>query len=133
MAQKQRKYLKSKIDDGTTREDERHKYNTTMSELLSDGNNSGSGYDKIQHPSINHHQHKRFNSPTEYINELGGSKSFVIEKILIANNGVGAVKAIRSMRKWCYEVFGNERAIKFIVMATPEDLRYVSVIIQCNR
>eukprot|EP00536_Pseudo-nitzschia_multiseries_P005377 jgi/Psemu1/318630/estExt_fgenesh1_pm.C_1000011 len=48
---------------------------------------------------------------------------FVIEKILIANNGVGAVKAIRSMRKWSYEVFGNERAIKFVVMATPEDLR----------
>ena len=98
-----------------------------MSELLSAGNNSGSGsgYDKIQHPSINHHQHKRFHSPTDYVNELGGNKSFVIEKILIANNGVGAVKCIRSMRKWCYEVFGNERAIKFVVMATPEDLRYV--------
>ena len=112
-----------------------------MSELLPPGSSTSKSsstststfYDKIQHPSINNHQHKRFNSPTEYINELGGSKSFVIEKILIANNGVGAVKAIRSMRKWCYEVFGNERAIKFIVMATPEDLRYVSVIIQCNR
>ena len=111
-----------------------------MSELLPPGSSTSKSsstststfYDKIQHP-INNHQHKRFNSPTEYINELGGSKSFVIEKILIANNGVGAVKAIRSMRKWCYEVFGNERAIKFIVMATPEDLRYVSVIIQCNR
>ena len=116
-----------------------------MSELLPPGSSTSKSsstststfYDKIQHPSINHHQHKRFHSPTEYINELGGSKSFVIEKILIANNGVGAVKAIRSMRKWCYEVFGNERAIKFIVMATPEDLRYVHVsvvfIIQlCN-
>lgn len=27
------------------------------------------------------------------------------------------------MRKWAYETFGNERAIQFTVMATPEDLR----------
>lgn len=26
------------------------------------------------------------------------------------------------MRKWAYETFGDERAIKFTVMATPEDL-----------
>mmetsp|Transcript_9114 Transcript_9114/g.22318 ORF Transcript_9114/g.22318 Transcript_9114/m.22318 type:complete len:2359 (-) Transcript_9114:209-7285(-) len=67
--------------------------------------------------------HRWFDSPQHYVDELGGPKGFVIEKILIANNGVGAVKAIRSMRKWSYEVFGNERAIKFVVMATPEDLR----------
>jgi biotin carboxylase len=27
------------------------------------------------------------------------------------------------VRKWAYEVFGDERAIQFTVMATPEDLR----------
>ena len=27
------------------------------------------------------------------------------------------------MRKWAYETFGDERAIQFTVMATPEDLR----------
>jgi len=59
----------------------------------------------------------------EYVRELGGTKGQVIEKVLIANNGVGAVKAIRSMRKWAYEVLGNENAITFVVMATPEDLR----------
>jgi len=47
----------------------------------------------------------------------------VIEKILIANNGIAAVKAIRSIRKWAYETLGNERAIEFTVMATPEDLK----------
>ena len=67
--------------------------------------------------------HRWYDSPQQYVDELGGPKGFVIEKILIANNGVGAVKAIRSMRKWSYEVFGNEKAIKFVVMATPEDLR----------
>jgi Biotin carboxylase, N-terminal domain len=74
-------------------------------------------YDKSQA------SHRWFSSVQEYVDELGGSKSFKIEKILIANNGVAAVKAIRSIRKWAYEVFGNERAIQFVVMATPEDLR----------
>ncbi|KAH2851846.1 Acetyl-CoA carboxylase [Aspergillus fumigatus] len=47
----------------------------------------------------------------------------VISSVLIANNGIAAVKEIRSVRKWAYETFGNERAIQFTVMATPEDLR----------
>ncbi|KAH8696039.1 putative acetyl-CoA carboxylase [Talaromyces proteolyticus] len=47
----------------------------------------------------------------------------VITSVLIANNGIAAVKEIRSVRKWAYEVFGNERAIQFTVMATPEDLQ----------
>ncbi|EFA78999.1 acetyl-CoA carboxylase [Heterostelium album PN500] len=57
----------------------------------------------------------------EYITQLGGNK--LIRKILIANNGIAAVKAIRSVRKWAYSTFGNERIIKFVVMATPEDLK----------
>lgn len=69
--------------------------------------------------------HRRFPTVEAYVKELGGSAGRVIEKVLIANNGVAAVKAIRSIRRWAYEVFGNERAISFVVMATPEDLRYV--------
>ncbi|CAK9435969.1 uncharacterized protein LODBEIA_P05660 [Lodderomyces beijingensis] len=46
----------------------------------------------------------------------------VISRVLIANNGIAAVKEIRSVRKWAYETFGDERAIQFTVMATPEDL-----------
>ncbi|RMZ80866.1 hypothetical protein DV737_g2773, partial [Chaetothyriales sp. CBS 132003] len=46
----------------------------------------------------------------------------VITSILIANNGIAAVKEIRSVRKWAYETFRDERAIQFTVMATPEDL-----------
>ncbi|KAL3794777.1 hypothetical protein HJC23_012787 [Cyclotella cryptica] len=67
--------------------------------------------------------HRRFNDVASYVSELGGPKGRVIEKVLIANNGVAAVKAIRSIRRWAYDVFGNERAIKFVVMATPEDLK----------
>ena len=35
---------------------------------------------------------------------------------------MAAVKAIRSIRLWAYDTFGNEKMIKFIAMATPEDL-----------
>ncbi|SPO00590.1 probable acetyl-CoA carboxylase [Cephalotrichum gorgonifer] len=46
----------------------------------------------------------------------------VITNVLIANNGIAAVKEIRSVRKWAYDTFGDEKAIQFTVMATPEDL-----------
>jgi hypothetical protein len=73
--------------------------------------------------SVNENSHRRFTTVQSYVQQLGGDKAIIIEKVLIANNGVAAVKAIRSIRKWAYEVFGDERAIKFVVMATPEDLR----------
>lgn len=55
-----------------------------------------------------------------FVKEHGGHT--VIQKVLIANNGIAAVKEIRSVRKWAYETFGNERTIQFVAMATPEDL-----------
>jgi len=63
----------------------------------------------------------RFSSVEQYVSERGGDKC--IKKVLIANNGIGAVKAIRSIRRWSYEMFDNERAVLFVVMATPEDMR----------
>lgn len=30
---------------------------------------------------------------------------------------------MRSIRRWSYEMFRNEKAIKFVVMYTPEDLK----------
>ncbi|KAJ1656041.1 acetyl-coenzyme-A carboxylase [Dispira simplex] len=56
-----------------------------------------------------------------FVEEYGGHT--VISKVLIANNGIAAVKEIRSVRKWAYETFGDERAVEFTVMATPEDLK----------
>lgn len=47
----------------------------------------------------------------------------VFFKVLIANNGIAAVKCMRSIRRWAYEMFRNERAIRFVVMVTPEDLK----------
>uniref|UniRef100_A0A803SPN3 acetyl-CoA carboxylase n=1 Tax=Anolis carolinensis TaxID=28377 RepID=A0A803SPN3_ANOCA len=51
-----------------------------------------------------------------YENEMFG-------QVLIANNGIAAVKCMRSIRRWSYEMFRNERAIRFVVMVAPEDLK----------
>lgn len=65
-----------------------------------------------------------FATPAEFVKRCGGSR--VIEKVLIANNGIAAVKCMRSCRRWAYELFGNEKAIRFVAMVTPEDLRVSS-------
>jgi len=57
----------------------------------------------------------------EYVASRGGDRA--IKKILIANNGMAATKCILSMRQWAYMEFGDERAIEFVAMATPEDLK----------
>ncbi|PIN24736.1 Acetyl-CoA carboxylase [Handroanthus impetiginosus] len=57
----------------------------------------------------------------EFCHALGGKRP--IHSILIANNGMAAVKFIRSIRAWAYETFGTEKAILLVAMATPEDMR----------
>ena len=54
----------------------------------------------------------QFSSVEEFVEYVGGTH--VILKILIANNGIGAVKAIRSIRRWSYETFGNEHKVSII-------------------
>lgn len=58
---------------------------------------------------------------SDFVSRQGGHS--VITKVLICNNGIAAVKEIRSIRKWAYETFGDDRAIEFTVMATLEDLK----------
>lgn len=48
------------------------------------------------------------------------SLGFLLEQILIANNGMAGTKAILSMRQWCYLELGDEKAVEFVAMATPE-------------
>ncbi|KAJ2663766.1 acetyl-coenzyme-A carboxylase [Coemansia sp. RSA 1199] len=57
----------------------------------------------------------------DFVKDNGGHT--VITRVLIANNGIAAVKEIRSVRQWAYATFGDERAIEFVAMATPEDLK----------
>ena len=56
----------------------------------------------------------------KYVAERGGKR--VIRKVLIANNGMAATKSILSMRRWAFNTFGDENAIQFLAMATPEDI-----------
>eukprot|EP00977_Amphora_coffeiformis_P024214 scaffold15108_cov180-Amphora_coffeaeformis.AAC.90 len=84
----------------------------------------------VSDTNVSKNAHRRFATVADFCKELGGSKARVIEKVLIANNGVAAVKAIRSIRRWAYEAFGNEKAISFVIMATPEDLRYVVCVLR---
>ena len=67
--------------------------------------------------------HRTFASISDFVTSLAGPAAHLISKVLIANNGIGAVKCIRSIRKFCFDTFGDEKAITFVVMATPEDLR----------
>ncbi|XP_071057083.1 acetyl-CoA carboxylase isoform X2 [Onthophagus taurus] len=71
----------------------------------------------------NRQQEKDFTvaTPEEFVKRFNGTK--VINKVLIANNGIAAVKCMRSVRRWSYEMFKNERAVRFVVMVTPEDLK----------
>jgi len=57
----------------------------------------------------------------EYVKARGGN--LPIKKVLIANNGMAATKSILSMRQWAYMELGDDRAIQFVAMATPEDLK----------
>lgn len=56
----------------------------------------------------------------EFVKRFDGNR--VIKRVLIASNGIAALKFIRSIKRWCKETFNNENEIFFIVMATPEDL-----------
>ena len=56
----------------------------------------------------------------KFVKGKGGKR--VIQRILIANNGMAATKSILSMRQWAYMTFGDEKAIEFVAMATRDDL-----------
>ena len=65
-----------------------------------------------------------FPSLEAYVERLGGTT--VIKKVLIANNGIAAVKAIRFLRKWSYEVFGNEHEVRDVVFVSGKPRQGVS-------
>lgn len=54
----------------------------------------------------------KWESVEEFVAFSGGDHA--IKKILIANNGIGAIKAIRSIRRWSFETFGNEKSVSIL-------------------
>ena len=67
-----------------------------------------------------------FASINDFVDKAGGQHA--IKRILIANNGIGAVKLIRSVRRWAYEMFANERAVSYITRFQFEPYQYLHVI-----
>ena len=66
-----------------------------------------------------------------FVDKMGGKR--VLQRILIANNGMAATKSILSMRQWAYMTLGDERAIEFVAMATRDDLNANAEFIRLGR
>jgi hypothetical protein len=62
----------------------------------------------------------RMKTIQQFVHQHNGQQ--MIQRVLVANNGIAAVKEMRSVRKWCYDAFGDDRAVEFVAMATPEDM-----------
>lgn len=62
----------------------------------------------------------QYQSLEELCSKLGAKK--VIRRVLIANNGLAAVKGIDSIKSWLYQHIGDADAIHHVAMASPEDL-----------
>mmetsp|Transcript_14117 Transcript_14117/g.35638 ORF Transcript_14117/g.35638 Transcript_14117/m.35638 type:complete len:2080 (+) Transcript_14117:58-6297(+) len=56
----------------------------------------------------------------EFVKQHGGKRA--IRRILLANNGMAATKAIMSMRQWAFLTLGSAKDLEFIVMASKDDL-----------
>ncbi|KAJ0232077.1 Acetyl-CoA carboxylase [Hirschfeldia incana] len=69
----------------------------------------------------NDHSAVRVSQVDEFCKAHGGKRP--IHSILVATNGMAAVKFIRSVRAWSYQTFGSEKSISLVAMATPEDMR----------
>ncbi|KAF1745296.1 hypothetical protein MXB_2628, partial [Myxobolus squamalis] len=57
-----------------------------------------------------------------YVSRGSGKIIDALRFFYMANNGIAALKFIRSVRQWCYHTYDNERAVCFVAMATPEDI-----------
>ncbi|KAG2485379.1 hypothetical protein HYH03_015868 [Edaphochlamys debaryana] len=57
----------------------------------------------------------------DYCHEMGGDRP--IYSVLVANNGLAAVKFMRSVRSWASQALGAARAVALVALATPDDMR----------
>lgn len=56
-----------------------------------------------------------------------------IRRLLVANNGNAAIKAIKSLRAWCLRTFSDERELEVVGMATKDDeLSNAEYISRCD-
>ncbi|SCP05586.1 biotin carboxylase subunit of acetyl CoA carboxylase, putative [Plasmodium ovale] len=66
-----------------------------------------------------------------YFNFLKKKNEKIVKKLLIANNGMAALKCILSLKEWLFKRFYDEDLIKIIVLATQDDIesnaKYISL------
>ena len=70
---------------------------------------------RVRTPSAS--QRPAFGSVGEFVRWSAGNRE--ISTLLIANNGIAAVKAMRSIRHWAYETLRNEHAIRSALSLNP--------------
>ena len=71
-----------------------------------------------------------FQSIGDFVAFSGGDHA--IGKILVANNGIGATKAIRSIRRWSFETFGDERKVIDKIIWGRKSLNTESILVRSN-
>eukprot|EP01055_Gregarina_sp_Pseudo9_P005146 Gregarina_sp_Pseudo_9__5145@NODE_543_length_2603_cov_5_671217_g513_i0_p1_GENE_NODE_543_length_2603_cov_5_671217_g513_i0NODE_543_length_2603_cov_5_671217_g513_i0_p1_ORF_typecomplete_len834_score176_79CPSase_L_D2/PF02786_17/2_4e59Biotin_carb_C/PF02785_19/1_5e23Biotin_carb_C/PF02785_19/6_9e03Biotin_carb_N/PF00289_22/1_1e22ATPgrasp_3/PF02655_14/3_2e16Biotin_lipoyl/PF00364_22/2_1e03Biotin_lipoyl/PF00364_22/2_5e12ATPgrasp/PF02222_22/2e11ATPgrasp_Ter/PF15632_6/2_4e10Dala_Dala_lig_C/PF07478_13/3e10ATPgr len=80
--------------------------------------------DEQQHPYI-------FDNVHEFCAFKRGERP--IRRLLVANNGNAAIKAIKSLRAWCLRTFSDERELEVVGMATKDDeLSNAEYISRCD-
>ena len=67
-----------------------------------------------------HSNPQAYEALNDMVKTMGGDKP--VHSVLVANNGLAAVKFMRSVRNWAFKRFGDERVVNLIAMATPEDM-----------
>ncbi|KAK6034474.1 hypothetical protein COOONC_28020 [Cooperia oncophora] len=68
---------------------------------------------------------KVFKTVEDFVNTYveDTSKRRPIRKLLVATNGIAAVRCILSIRKLLMQLFRNDRIIKFICFTTEQEIR----------
>lgn len=92
----------------------------SFSSQLSDGNGYVAGEAGQSGVAKHSKDAPSYEALNTMVREMGGDRP--VHSVLVANNGLAAVKFMRSVRNWAFKRFGDERAIKLIAMATPEDM-----------
>uniref|UniRef100_A0A915N0P3 Biotin carboxylation domain-containing protein n=1 Tax=Meloidogyne javanica TaxID=6303 RepID=A0A915N0P3_MELJA len=66
-----------------------------------------------------------FNDIDDFVNHFceDPTKARSIRKILVATNGIAAVKCILSMRKLLMQLFRNDRIIRFVCLTTEQEIQ----------
>ncbi|CAX65073.1 acetyl-CoA carboxylase [Caenorhabditis elegans] len=64
------------------------------------------------------------NKIDEFVKMLEGGRS--IKRILVANNGLAAMKCLISIRQWLQNQFGTSGVVSFVCIATEDEMRSAS-------